>query len=299
MELLQLKYFQTVARLQHISKAAEELNVSQPSLSIMIARLEEELGAKLFDRVGRNIELNAAGQAFLTRIDAVFCELQSARDEVKEINGILSKRITIATTNSRLLFGILKNYLVNHDEVEIRQSYETSDKIEKLLHSGNIDFCLTTPPITGKEITCAVLKEDDIVLIVPKDHRLAHRTSIRLIEVAKDPFIALVQNYNYRGIMDMLCRSAGFVPNIAFEVDDALMSEMMSLGRGVALLPRYAIQPYQEMEADHVVLKIDEPVSRVQIGISWLKNRYLHATALGFRDYVIEHYNLASRAASL
>lgn len=112
MELLQLKYFQTAARLQHISRAADELNVTQPSLSITISRLEDELGVRLFDRKGRNVKLNKAGQAFLDRVNTVFCELESAKEEVQEISGMLSKHISIATTNPRLLSGILTNFLL-------------------------------------------------------------------------------------------------------------------------------------------------------------------------------------------
>jgi LysR family transcriptional regulator, transcription activator of glutamate synthase operon len=289
MELLQLRYFQTVARLQHISRAAQELNVTQPALSIMVSRLEDELGTRLFDRKGRNIELNRAGCAFLARVNTILCELESAKDEVKELAGNLSKRISIATTNPRLLSGVLKSFLSIHRDVVVSQCCETSDMIEKLLRTGSVDFCLSAPPVDGKGIESAHLCEDEIVLIVPKNHRLANRPSVRLVEVAEDPFITLVQNYNYRGITDALCHSAGFAPNIAFEVDDALMSEMMSLGRGIALLPRYTILPYgKDIKSDYAMLRIEDADSRIKIGLSWLKNRYLPVASLDFRDYVVE-----------
>ena len=292
MELLQLRYFQTVARLQHISRAAEELNVTQPSLSIMISRLEDELGARLFDRKGRNVVLDEGGHAFLARVNTILCDLESAKDEVRELAGNLSKRISIATTNPRLLSGFLKSFLSNHNDVIISQCCEMSNVIEKLLRSGKVDFCLCAPPVEGKGMESVVLCEDEIVLIVPKTHRLAHHSSVHLTEVAGDPFISLVQNYNYRSITDALCRAAGFAPNIAFEVDDALMVEMMSLGRGIALLPRYTVLPYRKnMNADYTMLKIEDGGSRIKIGLSWLKNRYLPAASVNFRDYVIDKFN--------
>jgi DNA-binding transcriptional LysR family regulator len=292
MELLQLKYFQSVARLQHISRAAEELNITQPSLSIMISRLEAELGVSLFDRKGRNVELNEAGQAFLARVDTILSELESAKNEVRELSDNLSRRISIATTNPRLLAGVLKGFLSSNNEVIIHQCFEMSDVIEKLLRSGKADFCLSTPPVEGKDITCKVIYEDEIVLIVPKNHRLANRSVIQLFEVASDPFIALMQNYNYRNTTDALCRSAGFAPNIAFEVDDALMLEMMSLGRGIALLPRYAIIPYQDKNTDYAILNIEGVNSRIKIGLSWLEKRYLPVSAVSFRDYVVRNFSL-------
>lgn len=293
MELLQLKYFQAVARLQHISRAAEELNVTQPSLSIMISRLEDELGTRLFDRKGRNIELNLAGNVFLAHVNAVFAELESAKNEVKELTGNQAKHISIATSNPRLLSGVLKSFLSSHSEVVVRQCCETTDVIEKLLRSGNVDFSLSAPPVEGKDIACKILYEDEIVVIMQKNHRLANRSSIHLAEVANDPFIALVQSYNYRKITDDLCRSAGFVPNIAFEVDDTLMSEMISLGRGIALLPSYSILPYKDINPDYAMftmVRIEDANSALKIGLSWLKNRYLPVLSGNFRDYMVKNY---------
>jgi DNA-binding transcriptional LysR family regulator len=88
MELLQLHYFQTVARLEHMTKAAEELKIAQPSLSKTISRLEEDLGAPLFNRQGRNIRLNQFGKVFLTRVDRIFRELEEGKREIRDMAGL-------------------------------------------------------------------------------------------------------------------------------------------------------------------------------------------------------------------
>jgi DNA-binding transcriptional LysR family regulator len=219
------------------------------------------------------------------------CELESAINEVKAISGTLSRHISIATTNPRLLSGILKNFLLENNDVSIHQGFEMSDIREKLVRSGNLDFCLSAPPITGTGIECVILREEEIFLVVPKDHRFTGRASIRLLEVANDPFITLVQNYNYRTVTDSLCRLAGFIPNIAFEIDDPLMGEMMSLGKGIALLPMYIIMQYKNRKMDLVAMSIDEPKCHMKIGLSWLKSRYLSSTAISFRDFMLENYN--------
>lgn len=85
MELLQLKYFQTVARLEHMTKAAEELHIAQPSLSKTIARLEKDLGVPLFDRQGRQITLNPFGKVFLKRVERIFHELSEGEREIKDL----------------------------------------------------------------------------------------------------------------------------------------------------------------------------------------------------------------------
>lgn len=85
MELTQLRYFQTAAYYQHISRAAEELNISQPALSTMISRLEKELGVPLFDHNGRSIILNQNGQRFLQRVNHILMEVENSKRELQDI----------------------------------------------------------------------------------------------------------------------------------------------------------------------------------------------------------------------
>ncbi|MCY8819109.1 LysR family transcriptional regulator, partial [Bacillus atrophaeus] len=83
MELLQLKYFQTVAFTEHVSKAAKLLNIAQPSLSLTIRRLEDELGTKLFERKGRNIQLSSSGKILLKHVNRIFTEIENAQMEIQ------------------------------------------------------------------------------------------------------------------------------------------------------------------------------------------------------------------------
>src|SRR3954468_19469216 len=110
MELLQLKYFQTVAYMEHISKAAKTLNISQPSLSLMIKRLEDEMGTRLFDRKGRNIQLNDSGRILLKHVNTIFSELENAKMEIENRYNEEHKRITISISNPRFLSGMLVEY---------------------------------------------------------------------------------------------------------------------------------------------------------------------------------------------
>ena len=102
MDLLQLHYFQTVARLEHVTRAAEELRVAQPALSKTIARLEAELGVPLFDRRGRRVALNAGGRAFLRHVHRVFREVEDGRLELADLAGLARGSVTVAATGSAL-----------------------------------------------------------------------------------------------------------------------------------------------------------------------------------------------------
>lgn len=161
----------------------------------------------------------------------------------------------------------------------------------KQLKSGEIDFGLTLPSIKGENVDCRIVKEDEIVLVVPNSHRLSGRKSICLHEVADELFITLIQDHNFRSITDSLCKSAGFLPKIAFEVDEILIEEMLELERYIALLPLYMIKRPHLGKRGLTMLKIEAPDANISIGLSWLKGKYLSSAAKCFRDYIIQNYS--------
>ena len=111
MELLQLKYFQTVAYTEHISKAAEQLKIAQPSLSLTIKRLENELGTALFERKGRNIKLSSSGKILLKHVNRIFTEIENAQTEIQLEEHQMSDTIRISISNPRFLAGLMSEYI--------------------------------------------------------------------------------------------------------------------------------------------------------------------------------------------
>lgn len=126
MEFLQLYYFQTVARTEHMTKAAEELRIAQPSLSKTIARLEADLGVPLFDRHGRQLRLNSYGKTFLQRVDRVFMEIHEGRRELQDRAGLDKGNITLAVSIPKLLPELLGSFLKEFPDVLIRQRIEST-----------------------------------------------------------------------------------------------------------------------------------------------------------------------------
>src|SRR5258708_33114532 len=111
MDLLQLKYFQAVAQLEHMTRAAEQLSIAQPFLSQSIAKLEEDLGVPLFDRQGRRIQLNQFGKVFLKRVERVFVELDEGRREVADLAGLEHGLIALAVASTQPLPDLLSAFL--------------------------------------------------------------------------------------------------------------------------------------------------------------------------------------------
>ncbi|GHO97933.1 LysR family transcriptional regulator [Reticulibacter mediterranei] len=291
MDLLQLKYFQTVARLEHMTKAARQLSIAQPSLSQTIARLEEELGVPLFDRKGREIRLNQFGTVFLRRVERIFGELEDARHEIADLAGMEHGRIALAVVIPQILPDLLRSFLAEHPHVSFHLFHQhSSETVQQQLEQGEIDLCITSPPIEQAGIGWTSLMKEEIYLMVPPNHRLANRTSIHLREVEHEPFVSLKPGSTMRDLTDNCCRQAGFVPRVAFEGDEpSTLRGLVTAGLGVAFISELVLRTVVDPAAI-VPLRIEEPRCDRIIGLAWRKEHYLSQAAQYFRDFVIQYF---------
>ncbi|MEK4031438.1 LysR family transcriptional regulator [Pseudobacillus sp. FSL P4-0506] len=285
MELLQLKYFQTVAYTEHISKAAQQLNIAQPSLSLTIKRLEDELGTKLFDRKGRNIELSSSGKILLKHVNKIFTEIENARTEIQAKDQENTRTIKISISNPRFLTGLISEYITQYPEIKIQQGIGVRSGILESLKKGEIDLGIAGPPIVDEEIKSCVLLDEDIVLVLPSTHKLAGHSEISLRDVANEPFISLAGNEEYSKFTNELCEKEGFTPKNNFEVDSNLLAEIIKLDQGVAFLPISVCRKHHL----HYV-KIADIAPTYTVGLSWVKDGLLSPSVRDFRDFIISYF---------
>lgn len=285
MELLQLKYFQTVAYTEHMSNAAKQLNIAQPSLSLTIKRLEDELGTTLFDRKGRNIQLSSSGKILLRHVNSIFTEIENAQLEIHSEEQLISSTIRISITNPRFLTGLISDYIHHFPESKMIQGIGVKNEIFKSLKKGDIDLGIAGHPIQDEEIESCVLVNEDIVLVLPSNHRLTGIPEISLSHVADEPFITLANNVEYRDFTTHLCEKAGFIPNIAFEVDSHLLAKIIKLDQGVTLLP---ISVCRTFGLNYI--KVRDDSATYSVGLSWLRHKKLSSSARNFRDFIISYY---------
>lgn len=296
MDLLQLKYFQKVARLEHMTQAANQLSIAQPSLSQMIIRLEDELGVSLFDRQGRQIQLNQFGRALLWRVDRILDEVEEARQEIADLAGMERGGIALAIAVPHLLPDLLRAFLADHPHVTFRLFHQTaSQTVLEQLEQGEIDLGITSPPIEQAGIEWRTLITDDICLMVPPHHPLAKRQSIDLREVAQELFISLKPGHTMRSQTDSFCQQAGFLPKIAFEGDEyATIHSLVTAGIGVGFASKLMLRVAPIPPAS-VALPIKEPICQRIIGIAWRKDHYLSQAAQQFRTVVMEYFKKVER----
>nr|WP_091019104.1 LysR family transcriptional regulator [Paenibacillus amylolyticus] len=288
MELLQLKYFLTVARCEHVTEAAGKLHVTQSSLSKTIQRLEEDLGVPLFDRIGRKLRLNDFGRTFLQRTEKALFELEQGQREIGDLSNKDQGILQLAVTTASTLPGILREFRKNQPDIQFHVQMVSLENMSRLLHRGEVDFCLSSPPIQGDDIECQILYEDPIVVAVPMGHRYAERSSIQLAELKDESFVGVKQGYGVRDMVDSTCQSAGFVPKYVYEGDEpARLTALVEAEIGLAFIPSTARNPHERIR----YLQVEEHRLVREIALLSHKNRYVSKAALEFRSVVMEYFN--------
>ena len=234
MELRQLQYFRETARLQHISKTAKSLCISQPSLSQAIKRLEEEVGLPLFDRSGRNITLNEAGRIFLKYVDSIFLALENAALELSSYQATVNKQVSLCVRSASALLPELLTLIkdkIPDIRLQIFQSPEDfqSDQTDLYLYSSPDSFC---------DPDSVLLLEEPIWVAIPESHSLAKQTSLSITQIMTEDFISLNQSSNLSHITNFHCQKYGFTPRVTTYVDSpATMRELLHTGIGISFIP--------------------------------------------------------------
>lgn len=292
MELLQLQYFIAVARLEHVTEAARTLHVTQSSLSKTIQRLEEDLGVPLFDRIGRKLQLNEFGSRFLRRAERALFELEQGKQELSDLSSPEHNILELAVTAASALPNILREFRKERPYIQFHVQMLTTQEMVTLLERGEVDCCLSSPPIEGDDIECLTVFIDPILVAVPKGHRLADRSSVSLTELRDEWFVGVKKGYGTRDLIDSVCNSVGFVPNYVYEGDEpARLSALVEAEIGIAFIPSTARNSREEIK----YLQIEDHELVREIALLWHRSRYISQAAHEFREVVVDYFDRLSK----
>ncbi len=243
MKLHQLRQFVTLAETLNFHRAAEILNIAQPPLSISLRKLETELGAPLFSRENRRVELTAAGVAALSEARRTLFHAEQFRLAVKQSlageQGVLRIGFVGSATQA-LLPRVLQPFAQRFPKVDlVLEESWTTDLLAKL-DQGLMDLAIIRVPVFDSvPARIDVLEEDSFVVVVPAASPLAGRDSVGLEELRDQPFIFYSKTNvpNLRSLVMLMCHEAGFDPIIAQETIQAqTMISLVESGLGVALV---------------------------------------------------------------
>lgn len=286
MDFHSLSYFKKVAELQHITRAAEELHVAQPSLSRTISRLERELGVQLFERSGKNISLNLYGEIVLKHANRIFRELKDIEHELSEASNDDNRTVSLSLYSaSKLLPDLVMAFKQAHPSIRLRIIQENINKNA----AEECDLTLYSSMQPNESDHTVTLFAEDILLALPDSNPLAHRASLNLSEVAGEEFICLQRGKSLRTITDMYCKIAGFEPSVVLESDSPeTVRELIRAGIGISFIPSIT---WQGMETENLILvPISFPQCKRYINLSWRSQGYFSPAAELFRDFVQEYF---------
>ncbi len=283
----ELEYFSKTAELQNITKAAEVLHLTQPSLSRSISSLETSLNVKLFDRSGRSITLNDYGKIVYSHANKILTQLQAMENELNDASQKEERTISITISSaSSILPIVISKFNATYPDTHfsVQQSASTGNYND---FSTDFNFFSTTTPVHNNH-TVTLLKED-LLLAVPQSYPQAQKASVRLEDFANYGFISLQAGKDLRTIADHYCSEAGFIPSIFLESDSPFtIREFIKAGLGIAFVPEIT---WSQVRGKGIkLMPIQMPKCVRYIHLSWHQAGYLPKQAARFRNFLINHF---------
>jgi DNA-binding transcriptional LysR family regulator len=243
MELRQLEYFLAVADECHFTRAARRMHVSQSGLSASIRALEVELGAPLFLRTTRQVELTQAGRALLPEARRALGSISSARDAVAAVQGLLRGTLSVGSLQCLHVVhlpAVLSRFHEIHPGVEIRMRQSGNAELVEEVRAGRLDLAFVTrQQRIADDLRVSTLASEPLVLACAPESPFATRESVELKELAGQPFVDFNADWGTRDEVDRTLAAAGVERHVAVEVNDVhSLLDFVGFGLGVALVPQ-------------------------------------------------------------
>ncbi|WP_455581718.1 LysR family transcriptional regulator [Dysosmobacter sp.] len=284
MEIFQLIQFQAVAELEHMTRAAERLNLAQPALSRTIQNLENELEAPLFDRSGRRMRLNENGRILLRYSRQILSSIQDAKNEITARKAGAETRIRLCVHSATAL---LPQLLVDfrHARPDIR--FEIVQRIFQDTEQPEYDMLIDS--IVGDEVlprSSCLLIQEEVLLAVQSGHPLTGKDGISLSDIREEPFVSLRRDRPWARIIQKACNEVNFTPSIVAESDNPItLCDFVRCGLGVCFLPsRTGLPPAGE---GITLLRLKDFAYTRHLYLHWCYNAFLPPHVDAFRQFAL------------
>lgn len=290
MEIRHMIWFKVLAETENMTKAAEKLFISQPHLSRCLNELEEELGAKLFDRVGRGIVLNPIGMQFYNDVMTFFHLYEDSKHKIAEMAQRQNHNVSVITNVSTYTPKLLKWVIARYPDLNIQQySARRRTMIKKLL-SDEVDFAICCPPLTEHpDIDTHLVRVEEGVAVYPKGHWFETLEEVPFSEIVKEKVICSPPGYGTRDTVDLCLHKLGLHLQAVIETSDtSTIYEYINEGLGIALAPKSITEFVYGPEKRYVKIS-EEP--KAEIAISWRKGHYMTDAAQRFIKETIHFFD--------
>ncbi|MCW3048342.1 MAG: hypothetical protein JWO74_2626 [Solirubrobacterales bacterium] len=246
MELRQLEYFLAVAEERHFTRAAQRVHIVQSGLSASVHALERELGAPLFLRTTRHVELTEEGRALVGEARAVLAAVESARDAVAGVRGLLRGRLSVGTIQALPVIDLpemLGRFCRCHPDVELSVRQGPAAGLVDEVRNGRLDLAFVTHPVASlRGVAHTQVAAERVLMVCPPGHPLAARKHVRLAELADETFVEFQPDWATRIIVDDAFAAVGIERRIACEVNDVpTLLDLVVHRLGITIVPRVLV----------------------------------------------------------
>lgn len=290
MNLNQLYYFRTLAELEHYTKAAEKLNISQPTLSHSIAAMEKELGANLFEKQGRNVVLTKYGRIYIFYVENALTQLELGKNQIERLVSEGGGHVGLAymtSVGTNFVPKLISDFLDDPQNKNISFScYEGNTKtLLYNLKREKYDLIFCSLMENEPDVEFIPVHEQGLVVIVPKGHPLESRKKVTVQDICPYPLISYTKESGMRRLIDDLFMKAQIMPNILCQFEDVnSMAGLVEANQGLAIVTDTpTLDNYRVAK-----LEFDTPFSRRMVYLAYMLNRYLPPAVEKFKDYIIQ-----------
>ncbi|MBI3044466.1 MAG: LysR family transcriptional regulator [Betaproteobacteria bacterium] len=242
--LPQLRVFEASARLGCFARAAEELHLAQPTVSVQIKKLRETVGFPLFEQVGKRIYLTDAGQQVYAGCHEVFRALSSLEEKLTELRGLDSGHLQLAATSTAKYFAprLLGAFIQRYPGVETSLQIHNRSALIQRLRNNEDDLYMFADPPDQQEVVVQAILPNPLVVLARNDHALTGEKNIAFARLADEPFLIREPGSGTRMVTLKLFEQHGLTPKIRMELStDEAVREAILGGLGVSILSRYTL----------------------------------------------------------
>ncbi len=289
MTFYQLAYFRKVAETKSISRAAEELLVTQPAITKQMKALEEELGERLFDRIGKRVFLTKTGEVLLLHAEKILRSIEEAKTAVRDLSEECSGELVIGTSDHISLHrlpGILKAYITAFPKVDLKLRCHRSETILEMVSKNLVDIGVITLPRMSPNLISRVIWKDAMSLVFPKGHPLFALKKIRMKDLVRYGMILPETGTTTRKNIDASFAKKRLAPRVTMEVAYIeTIKGLVKAGLGISILPDKAVE--EDVRSGTIVkAKIQDANFSRNLGVVHLKDKFLSRPAKEFLNFL-------------
>jgi len=285
MDVRGLEVFLSVAKHLNYTRAGEKVNLSQPSVSVRIRQLENELGVKLFEQLGKKVALTEAGLLLVSHARRVITAIEDAQHAIDELQGLERGRLRIGASTTPGMYLIPKTiarFKDRYPKIEIQLGIEDTRQIEAGVINNEFDFGFVGGHLAGDEVDVVPWLTDQLVLVVPPDHRLTRQKSVKADDLRKQKFILRERGSATRAaIVSHLEKSDLKVETVMEMENPESVKKAVQSGLGIAFISRFAVET--ELKAKSLVAVSVRGVDiRRELKIVYRRDKHLSRAAQKF-----------------